>query len=129
MYAGTMIARRAAPARVRQGAAKRVKCVATVERRINRVAPRAASASLGAQRIRHLVSLVAEIEDVPIAVRGDPRAVVNKLRRRNQRTRSLKRHATEPIYFPACESVVDDIGVDEIEVVRVVQGHISFIAE
>src|SRR5947207_12404296 len=129
MYAGAMIARGTAPARVRQCAAKRVKRVATVERRINRVAPRAASASLRAQRIRHLVSLVAEVEHVPIAVRCDPRSVINKLRRRNQRTRRLKRHARQSIYFPACERVIGHIRVHEIEVVGVVERHVAFISE
>src|SRR5207248_9556133 len=67
MHAGAVIARGTAPARVRQSTAKRVKRVAAVKRRINRVAPRAASRSLRTQRIRHLVSLVAEVEHVPIA--------------------------------------------------------------
>src|SRR6184192_2936154 len=129
MHAGAVIARGTAPSRVRQSAAKRVKRVAAVERRINRVTPRAASRSLRTQRIRHLVSLVAEVEHVPIAMRGDPWPVINKLRRWNQRTRGLKRYAPEPIYFPACESVVCHIRVHEIEVVGVVERHVTLVAK
>src|SRR5438876_2668578 len=129
MHAGAVIARWTAPARVRQSTAKRVKRIAAVERRINRVAPRAASRSLRAQRIRHLVSLVAEVEHVSIPVRGDPRPVINKLRRRNQRTRGLKRYARQSIYLPARERVVCDIRVHEIEVVGVIQCHVTFITK
>ena len=64
-----------------------------------------------------------------VAVCGDPGTVVDELQRRDQRTCEVDRDLAEPSDGPAGDSVVGNIGVHEVEVVSVVEGHVALVAE
>jgi len=64
-----------------------------------------------------------------VAVSGDPRPVVHRLARRQQRPVHVQHVAAEPEDRPAGERHVGDIRVDEVEVARVVDRHVSLVAE
>src|SRR5204862_5542854 len=118
-----------APAGIGQGAAKRIKSVAAIGGWISGIASGTAAGTLSSQRIRDLVAFVAEVEDVSIPVRRDPRPVVNKLRGGDERPRSLQSHITEAVNLPAGKGVVSHIGVHKVEMIGVVQGHVALVAE
>ena len=66
---------------------------------------------------------------MPIAVRCHPRAVINKLRCRNQGTRRFKRHACQSINFPTRKCGISHVGIDKVEMIGIVQRHVAFITK
>src|SRR5204862_8353272 len=72
-----------------------------------------------------------EIKDMAIAVSSYPRPIVDELCRRDQGPREVEAHVREPrpCDAPAGDRVVGDVRVDEVQVVRVVERQIAFIAE
>ena len=115
-----MVCGRAAPARVDERLPDRVEGRAAVVRGVDRVA---------AIAVGVLVALVSEVEDVAVAVRGHPRAVVDGLAGRQQRPVLAQHVLAEPVDVPARERDVADVRVDEVEMVGVVDGHVSLVAE
>ena len=91
MQAGAMVAGGPAPARVRQCTSQAVECVAAVGGWINRIAPWTATTALRPQGIGDLVTFVAKIKNMAIAVGGNPGAIIDKLGGGNQRTGGLQR--------------------------------------
>ncbi len=118
--AGAVVGGGPAPAGVGQRRAERVERLTPVVRPVDRVAARA---------VRGLVALVPEVEDVPVPVRGDPRPVVDRLAGREERPVEVERVLAEAVDRPPRHRDVGDVRVDEVEVVRIVDGHVALVAE
>ena len=125
-----MVGRGTAPARVLQRVAERIEGLSTVVGLIDGV-PARAEAGTGAlaKRVGDLVALVPQVEDMAVAMRRHPRPVVDRLGGGQERPVEVERHLTESGHRPAREGDVPDVRVDEIEVARVVESHVAFIAE
>lgn len=87
-----MVGRRTAPAGVRQRDPEGVERLASVRRVVDRVA---------AVAVRRLVALVPEVEDMAVAVRGHPRAIVDRLARRQQRPVRVQHVLAEAVGRPS----------------------------